>query len=237
MVLTDVQKSIILTRIYEGVSIRRIAEELGVSTSTILRAKRSIRDHGTIRRLVGSGRKTVTTAVEDEQLVNYLRLNPFHTVIRAKEVTGFSASLITARRRIKNSELKNYASANKIFLTQDNKENRIRFAQEYLQQPDNFWDNIVFSDEKTFQSNHNGTLRVYRPRGMRYNPQYTRKINPSGRFSVNVWGWMSSRGPGVCLIINERLNAIVYRRILNDVMLPSVLPVFRENFTFQQVLV
>ncbi|KAH0818967.1 hypothetical protein GEV33_003824 [Tenebrio molitor] len=95
-------------------------------------------------------------------------------------------------------------------------------------------DQVVFSDEKTFQSSHSGRLRVYRPVGTRYDEQYVRTYNQSGRFSVNLWAWISSRGPGICTIVEERLNAPVYVRILNELMLPSVIPIFGEqNFIFQ----
>jgi hypothetical protein len=77
-------------------------------------------------------------------------------------------------------------------------------------------------------------LRVYRPVGTRYDEQYVRTYNQSGRFSVNLWAWISGRGPGICTIVQERLNAPVYVRILNELMLPSVIPIFGEqNFIFQ----
>jgi hypothetical protein len=50
----------------------------------------------------------------------------------------------------------------------------------------NFWENVVFSDEKTFQSYSNGRVRVYRLVGERFSEQYVYKIKRSGRFSVNV---------------------------------------------------
>jgi hypothetical protein len=53
---------------------------------------------------------------------------------------------------------------------------------------------------------------------------------------VNVWGWVSSRGTGLCVIVEERLTALVYRDILEQALLRvlSVLPVFGNNFVFQQ---
>jgi hypothetical protein len=49
-----------------------------------------------------------------------------------------------------------------------------------------------------------------------------------------VWGCISIRGPGVCAIVEERLRAPIYVRILREIMLPSVTHVFGErNFIFQ----
>lgn len=110
---------------------------------------------------------------------------------------------------------------------------RLRFAQQFVNNENNFWENIVFSDEKTFQSCSNGRVRVYRPVGERYTEQYIHKIQRSGRFSVNTWGWISAQGLGICVIVEERLIALIYRDILEHFMLPSVIPVLGNNFVFQ----
>jgi hypothetical protein len=75
--------------------------------------------------------------------------------------------------------------------------------------------------------------RRFRSVGTRYDEQYVRTYNQNGRFSVNLWAWISSRGPGICRIVQETLNAPVYVRILNELMLPSVIPLLGEqNFIF-----
>lgn len=235
MPLTDVQKETLAQRLRDGVTIREIATELHVGKNTVLRAKRKIEETGRIARRAGSGRPRITTANEDLQLAELLRQHPFKSIVEARQNINFPASLKTARRRIRETELRNRAAANKTYLTEENKRQRVMFAQQYVHQP-NMWDNVVFSDEKTFQSCPSGRLRVYRPPGTRYNEEYSHRGNRSGRFSLNVWGWISMRGPGVCVIVEERLTAIVYRRIMEEVMLPSVLPVFgQQNFIFQHV--
>jgi hypothetical protein len=89
----------------------------------------------------------------------------------------------------------------------------------------------VFSDEKVFESSHNGRVRVYRPR----NSRYVEPTERSGRFSINVWGWISAVSPVVMLHVEERLNSGVYIRILENVMRPSVTKVYpNQNFIFQQ---
>lgn len=232
--LSTQQKAMIQARLADGVPIRAIAAELGISKNTVLSAKRKITEFEAIVRKQGSGRRNVSTEQEDANLLNFLRENPFETAITAREQVNFPASIYTVRRRIKNSELRNRCAANKIYLTEVNKQQRLEFAQQFVDNV-NLWENVVFSDEKSFQSYHDGRLRVYRPRGTRYNDQYVRTVNRAGHFSVNVWGWISGRGPGVCAIIEERLNAQVYCRILNEIMLPSVLPMFGNDFTFQHV--
>jgi hypothetical protein len=80
-----------------------------------------------------------------------------------------------------------------------------------------------------------GRLRVYRPRNTRYEERYVRKTERSGRFSVNMWAWIFAVHPGIMLHVEDGLNADVFIRILEDVMLPSVAPLFPNgDFIFQQ---
>lgn len=230
--LTEEQKAIIFVRLRDGVDIRGIAEELQISKNTVLAAKKKIAEYGKIIRRPGSGRGKISTPQDDGELITFLRNNPFKNAVQAREETNFPGSATTARRRIRNSEVRSRCAANKIFLTDLNKRNRIEFSREFADRND-MWQNVIFSDEKTFQSCHNGVIRVYRPRNMRYNERYTRKNNKSGRFSVNVWGWISARGKGVCTIIEERLTAAVYCDVIENIMLTSVRPIFGDNFTFQ----
>ncbi|KAJ8909244.1 hypothetical protein NQ315_005943, partial [Exocentrus adspersus] len=65
---------------------------------------------------------------------------------------------------------------------------------------------------------------------------YTLPNASSGRFSVNVWGWISVEGPGVCWQIDVRLTGENYVNILDNVMLPSVQQIFPDNFVFQHMI-
>jgi hypothetical protein len=62
------------------------------------------------------------------RLVNFLREHSFSTTIRAKAETNFPGSIRTSRKRIKESELRNRSAANKIFLSEANEEDRLRFT-------------------------------------------------------------------------------------------------------------
>ncbi|KAJ8975107.1 hypothetical protein NQ317_017875 [Molorchus minor] len=62
-------------------------------------------------------------------------------------------SLRTTQRRLKQYGFKNCAAAHtahKVFLTEEHKQRRVQFANEFLQENE-FWNNVVFSDEKTLE--------------------------------------------------------------------------------------
>ncbi|KAL1490167.1 hypothetical protein ABEB36_012906 [Hypothenemus hampei] len=166
------------------------------------------REQGTIERARGTGLENKkTTNNEDATLIQHLRAHPFTTATAAAQITNFPASRRTAQRRIRQiSDFRCRVAAIKPFLTQQNKENRMGYAMQYLIFDQNFWENVIFTDEKVFQSSRNGKIRVFRPPKSRFNETYTKQDNRCGRFSVNVWAWISSWGPGLCWRIDGRLN-------------------------------
>lgn len=219
-----------------GESLQTVANRLGVGKATMHRLKRKWELQQTVERTPGTGRQRATTAAEDNALVNFIREQPFETVVNAREATGFPGAIRTARNRVKDADLKCYRAAQKPFLSEANKEARLRFAEEYIEQPPDFWHRVIFSDEKSFQSFHNGPVKVYRPRNERFHANFIQPTFNSGRFSVNVWGWISYQGPGECWQIEGPLTGQNYRTIIENIMLPSVNILYPdENFIFQQV--
>jgi hypothetical protein len=163
--------------------------------------------------------------------IDYAIVSPFMTAVEAVNTSGFPGSFRTARRRVRGSELKNHVGARKLNLTPTHRKARMAFCLEHLARDDAFWAQVIFSDEKVFQSCPNGRLKVYRPRNSRYDKPYVQTTERSNRF----WAWISVDSPGVMLHVEDRLNSDVYVRILEDVMLSSVLRIFPNfNFIFQQ---
>ncbi|CAH1372705.1 unnamed protein product, partial [Tenebrio molitor] len=77
-----------------------------------------------------------------------------------KVETNFPDSIRTSRKRIKESELRIRSAVNKIFLSEANKQERLRFAFQHINNV-NFWENVVFSDEQTFQSINHAVMDVF----------------------------------------------------------------------------
>jgi transposase len=233
--VSNFNKIKIVTLAQRGMSQAQISMDLRIPKSTISCILKKWRQSGTTERRQGSGRPSTSTAEQDNMLLNRLRNSPFMRAVEAVNTSGFPGSFRTARRRVRGSELKNHVAARKLSLTPMHREARMAFCLEHLARDDAFWAQVIFSDEKVFQSCPNGRLRVYRPRNSRYDEPYVQTTERSGRFSANIWAWISVDSPGVMLHVEDRLNSDVYVRILEDVMLPSVSRIFPNfNFTFQQ---
>lgn len=104
-------------------------------------------------------------------------------------------------------------------LTEAQKEARVGYALENLNRD---WSNVIFSDEKTYQTDRHQKLHVYRPKNSRFDPKYIQESQRSGRISAGYWGWICKDGPGEMVPIGGRLNSSGYVEILEDVLKPTV---------------
>jgi transposase len=184
--VTFFNKVRIVSLAQDGKSSTQIAATLGIPRTTINPIIKKWRQDRTVERRPGSGGHRVSTCEEDEQLTAVIENSPSTTAVDAVGVTHFRGSISTARRRIKAAGLQNHVAARKIKLTPQHKETRMGYALEYLTRDEAFWNRVVFSDEKVFQSCRNGRIKVYRPRNTCYNEGYVETTDEADVFDKFV---------------------------------------------------
>ena len=140
----------------------------------------------------------------------------------------------TVRRIWKEAGIFHAIAARKPKLTPEQKEARMGYALENLTRD---WSNVVFSDEKTFQTDRHQRLHCYRPKNCRFKAKYIHERQRSGRISAGYWGWISKDGPGELVAVGGRLNSAGYVEILDQVLKPTMEISFGgfEDMTFMQV--
>lgn len=176
---------------------------------------------GHINRKFSTGKPRTTTREEDLEIRQYLEQNPFSTVSKASRL--YHVSEVVATKRIKELGLKRYRAAKQTQLTRVDRDIRIRFCRRMLEAPyRGNYENIIFTDEKTFMSDEDKTIFVYRPRNSRYEDRYVAEQRLSGRISAGYWGWISVSGPGELVKIDGNHNSRQYYGILEDVGFPSI---------------
>lgn len=146
----------------------------------------------------------------------------------------FNVHRDTVRKVWNDAGLKHRTAARKPLLTPAQRQARLNYA---LANINRNWDNVIFSDEKTFQSDRHQKTHLYRPDGLRFDDRYIQPIQRSGRISAGIWGWISREGPGEMTFVSGRLNSQGYTEILEDVLIPSVDISFGgfQNKIFMQV--
>ncbi|XP_068221029.1 uncharacterized protein [Palaemon carinicauda] len=200
----------------------RIAELLNLSRSTVnCWLKRYTKGVG-LKNQPRSGRPRCTTQEQDKLIIDAVYQQPITSSTIGKLATQLQLSRCTIRRRLQEFGLKYEKSAMRPFLWQSHKEQRLGFALHHLPMKEQFWETIIWCDRKTFCSDSKGRLHRWRPARSRSEEKYALPCCQSGVVSVDLWGWMSSCGPGELVPIHERLNSQQYVEILEEVMIPTV---------------
>lgn len=80
--------------------------------------------------------------------------NPQTNAVAIRESLHLDVSNMTVRRVLHEAGLHRRTPAKKEFLTDQHREGRLRFAQQYVDRPEDFWKRVIWTDEKTFSSGH-----------------------------------------------------------------------------------
>ncbi|KAK3569437.1 hypothetical protein QTP86_030069 [Hemibagrus guttatus] len=99
---------------------------------------------------------------------------------------------------------------------------RLKFAREHLDDPEEDWENVIWSDETKIELfGKNSTCRVWRRKNAELHPKNTIPTVKHGGGNIMLWGCFSAKGPGRLIRVKERMNGAMYREILSKNFLPS----------------
>ncbi|XP_072136367.1 uncharacterized protein [Mobula birostris] len=188
----------IVSQFKRNISQRKIAENSGLSTSTVHNIVKSFREFRDISVRKGQGRKPLLNARDLRALRRHcLRNRPATVTIIAAwawEYFGKPLSLNTIRRCIQKCNLKLYYARRKPYINSMQKFRRVPWARADLRWTERLWNRMLWSDESTFQLvfGKNGR-RVLHAKDENDHPDcYQRKVQKPA--SVMVWGCISAHG-------------------------------------------
>ncbi|KAJ4928341.1 hypothetical protein JOQ06_016133 [Pogonophryne albipinna] len=99
---------------------------------------------------------------------------------------------------------------------------RLKFAREHLDDLEEDWENVIWSDETKIELfGKNSTRRVWRRKNAELHPKNTIPTVKHGGGNIMLRGCFSAKGPGRLIRVKERMNGAMYREILSDNLLPS----------------
>lgn len=145
-----------------GMSIRNIAENLGISKSTVSLWLKRWEEEGNINNRPRGRPPRKTTAEQDRLIVESAENNPMNNAVALREELQLDVSVQTVRRRLHAEGIHHRTPATKQFLTARHREGRLRFAEAHVQEDLDYWAHVIFTDEKTFSSTNHGKLHCWR---------------------------------------------------------------------------
>ncbi len=142
------------------------------------------------------------------------RTVPYHAVEKRQKAT-ISNTLCR-------QGLKSCRARRDLLLKPVNVQARLKFAREHLDDPEEDWENVIWSDETKIELfGKNSTCRVWRRKNAELHPKNTIPTVKHGGGNIMLWGCFSAKGPGRLICVKERMNGAMYREILSENLLPS----------------
>lgn len=123
----------------------------------------------------------------------------------------------TVRHLLRSNGIHNRVPRKKPFISKINMEKRVEFAKKYIDAYEDFWANVLFSDESKFNLfGYDGKQKVWRRNNEALLPKNLLPTVKHGGGSIMVWGCMSAAGVGNLTFIDINMDRMVYLDILKD---------------------
>ncbi|KAK2583956.1 hypothetical protein KPH14_001215 [Odynerus spinipes] len=97
------------------------------------------------------------------------------------------------------------------------KKKRKTFSEQYLLKDNEFWDQVLWSDESKFNIFQNsGRILVWRKPNTKFEPKNLQSTVKHGGGGVLVWGCMAASGIGELVFIEDIMDKMVYLNVLKN---------------------
>jgi len=228
----------IITLYKAGFSIREISDHLQINYFSVRKIIKKWNEFGTVDNLSGRGRKRCTTKAEDRIILRTIKKNRFIssslTSLEMKEFYNIKVSSDTVIRRAKEIGLFPRIARKKPFLSKINKKKRFEFSKKYKDWEVEDWEKVLWTDEtKINLHSSDGKIWVWRFEGEELDDELISKTYQHSD-SIMVWCSISSNGVGSIHIIDGKMNAKIYLKILKKYLFFDGNRLIGEEFIFQR---
>lgn len=219
---------------------REIGQLLGRTHSTVQWIINKYRYEGLVQDKAGRGRKKLCSEYDERFILRKIKIDPKISVPKlTKEVSqriNKPVSTETVRRILRKSGYNGRIARKKPFISKVNRQKRIEFAEKYVNEPVEFWTNVIFTDEtKINLFGSDGRQIVWRKPNTELDGKNIVKTVKHGGGSLMLWGAMGANGTGNLYEIRGIMDKNVYLDILKTNLKPSAQKLNMPRlFYFQQ---
>lgn len=212
-----------------------IANKFLRSEGCIRKIRKKISLFGTPQQRPGRGPKRKTSPAMDRRIVRAIEIDGDQS-IRQLQVDNdlMGVSTTTVRRRVLESgKYGSYYTVKKPFVNEQQRLRRLQWAREMVNRPIEFWRSIFWTDESPYELRCKAKRRIWRKHDEKYKPKNCMATVKHDK-KINVWGGFAYHGVGEIHRIEGIMNGDVYRRLLDNVALPSMRDLFGRNVCYYQ---
>ncbi|KAK3521400.1 hypothetical protein QTP70_004344 [Hemibagrus guttatus] len=202
-----------------------IGKQLGVKKSTVGAIIRKWKTYKTTDNLPRSGAPRKISPRGVKMITRTVSKNPRTTrgdLVNDLQRAGTKVTKATISNTLRRQGLKSCSARRVPLLKPVHVRAHLKFAREHLDDPEEDWENVIWSDETKIELfGKNSTCRVWRRKNAELHPKNTIPTVKHGGGNIMLWGCFSAKGPGRLIRVKERMNGAMYREILSKNLLPS----------------
>lgn len=230
------ERRIIVNLHNDGKSYAEIAKTVGKSKTFVFKVVKFYKDEYRIAPIRHLGRPSVTKSRIDSRILAISDNDPAPKISAQLVLEGKEAPSITTIRRRLYAASKHGRVARKLpYVSKANIAKRMQFYLRHVFMPPAYWNRVLWTDESMIRLRcSNGRIYVLRKVGEELHYKCTRPSLKNFEQGVMVWGCLSSYGVGKIVILDGKVNADVYFKLLSDVIIPEGRRLIGEDFVFQQ---
>ena len=196
------------------------------SLRTVQRKCKELKEQGFLEppKHFKKGRKSVLNEEEKMEIEEALEDSPTLNSVELIERINLDCCERTVQRFLINKGYTWKPIYNTFLLTQEQKEERISFAQKHINE---LWRNTIFIDECTVRL-FSGKKFCWQQKGRK-----VKNERPKHPKKVNICAGISFRGPTRLYLFEENLTGLLYKRILSSAIIPSVKNLYGRDSRFR----
>ncbi|KAK3557817.1 hypothetical protein QTP86_002676 [Hemibagrus guttatus] len=202
-----------------------IGKQLGVKKSTVGAIIRKWKTYKTTDNLPRSGAPRKISPRGVKMITRTVSKNPRTTqgdLVNDLQRAGTKVTKATISNTLRRQGLKSCSARRVPLLKPVHVRARLKFAREHLDDPEEDWENVIWSDETKIELfGKNSTCRIWRRKNAELHPKNTIPTVKHGGGNIMLWGCFSAKEPGRLIRVKERMNGAMYREILSKNLLPS----------------
>ncbi|GFT57113.1 transposable element Tc1 transposase [Trichonephila clavipes] len=234
------ERKLVIKLSNEGKSQLNIAKVVGRSVNCIQKILQKFKKTGMLANNEGRGRKKIMNSITERRVIHQVKIDPKISAPKIAASTsnalGRSVSAETVRRVLRKAGYNGRLARKKPLIGKRNRVKRLKFAKEHILKPQQFWNEVIFSDESKFNIfGSDGRRMVSRKPNTSHHPKHTIPTVKHGGGSVMVWGCMATSRVGKLVFIDGIMHKMAYLNILQNNLKESAYNLgLGSNFIFQQ---